>query len=56
MLAIASIGLPLQIILVSLYPTSEYNFTLGVALAIFGMIVAIMIVLYSKVRKEIHRV
>ena len=55
MLIIAAIGLPLQMILVSLYPASEYSFTLGVALAIFGIIVAIMIVLYSKVRKEIPR-
>jgi ABC-type glycerol-3-phosphate transport system permease component len=55
MLIIASIWLPLQIILVSLYPASEYSFTLGVALAIFGIVVAITIVLYSKVRKEIPR-
>jgi len=55
MLIIGAIGLPLQIILVSLYPASEYSFTLYVALAIFGIIAAIMIVLYSKVRKEIPR-
>ena len=50
---IASVGLFIQMILVSLYPASEYSFTLGVALAIFGVIIAIEIGLYSKVRKEI---
>ena len=50
---IAGIGVPIQIILTSLYPASEYSFTLGVALAIFGVIIAIEIVLYSKVKKEI---
>ena len=53
MMIIAGIGVPIQIILTSLYPASEYSFTLGVALAIFGVIIAIEIVLYSKVKKEI---
>ncbi len=55
MIFIASIGLVIQMILSSLYPASEYSFTLGVALAIFGIIIAIQIVLYSKVRKEIPK-
>ncbi len=55
MLTIAGISLPIQMILSSMYPASEYSFTLGVALAIFGVITAIMIVLYSKVRKEIPK-
>ena len=55
MLTIAGIALPIQMILSSMYPASEYSFTLGVALAIFGVITAIMIVLYSKVRKEIPK-
>ena len=53
MLIIAGVALPIQIILSSIYPASEYSFTLGVALAIFGAITAIMIALYNKVRKEI---
>ncbi|MCH9657251.1 hypothetical protein K0U27_00920 [archaeon] len=55
MLIIAGIALPIQVILTSMYPASEYSFTFGVALAIFAIIVAIMIALYSKVRKEIPR-
>jgi len=55
MLIIAGIGLPIQIILSSMYPASEYSFTLGVALAIFGIIIAIEIALYNKVRKEIQK-
>ena len=52
-LIIAGMALPIQMILSLMYPASEYSFTLGVALAIFGIITTIMIVLYSKVRKEI---
>jgi len=54
-LIIAGIAFPIQIILTSMYPASEYSFTFGVALAIFAIIVAIMIALYSKARKEIPR-
>jgi len=53
MIIIAGIGLPIQIILSSMHLASEYSFTLGVALAIFGIIIAIEIALYNKVRKEI---
>jgi hypothetical protein len=53
MMFLASFGLVIEMLLVSFYPASEYSFTLGVALAIFGIIIAIQIVLYSKVRKEI---
>ena len=55
MLIIAGIAFPIQMILTSMYPASEYSFTFGVALAIFAIIVAIMIALYSKARKEIPR-
>ena len=55
MIIIAGIGLSIQIILSSMYPASEYSFTLGVALAIFGIIIAIEIALYNKVRKEIPK-
>jgi ABC-type glycerol-3-phosphate transport system permease component len=54
-LIIAGIAFPIQMILTSMYPASEYSFTFGVALAIFAIIVAIMIALYSKARKEIPR-
>lgn len=54
MLIIAGGGLIIQMILSSLYPASEYSFTLGLALAIFGVIIAIQIALYSKVKKEIQ--
>jgi len=50
---LASFGLVIEMLLVSFYPASEHSFTLGVALAIFGIIIAIQIALYSKVRKEI---
>lgn len=55
MIIIAGIGLPIQMIIASMYPASEYSFTLGVALAILGVIIAIEIALYSKVRKEIPK-
>ena len=53
MLIVAGVGLIIQMIISSLYPASEYSFTLGVALAVFGVIIAIQIGLYNKVRKEI---
>ena len=53
MLIVAGTGLPIQMIISSLYPASEYSFALGLALAVFGVIIAIEIVLYSKVRNEI---
>lgn len=55
MLIIAVLGLMIQMIMTSIYPASEYSFTLGLALAVFGVIVAIQIGLYSKVRKEIPK-
>ena len=55
MLVIASFGLPIQFVITSVYPASEFSFVYGLSLAIFGIIAAIMIVLYSKVRKEIPR-
>lgn len=55
MIIIAGIGLPIQLLLSLMYPASEYSFTLGVALAIFGVIIAIEIALYSKVRKDIPK-
>ena len=55
MIIVAGIGLPIQMILASTYPASEYSFTLGIALAIFGILIAIMIILYSKMKKEIPR-
>lgn len=55
MMILAGIGFVIQIILSSIYPASEYGFTLGVALAIFGIIITIMIVMYNKARKEIPR-
>lgn len=55
MMVIAAVGLPIQMVLVSIYPASEYSFTFGVALAIFAVITAIEIALYSKVRKEIPK-
>jgi len=53
MLVIGSIGLPILFVITSVYPASEFSFVYGLGLAIFGIITAIMIVLYSKVRKEI---
>ena len=55
MLVAAGAGLVIQIIISSVYPASEFSFTTGLALVIFGVIVAIQIVLYNKVRKEIPR-
>ncbi|WP_428326456.1 hypothetical protein [Nitrosopumilus sp.] len=53
MLIIAGIGIITQMILTSFYPASEYSFTLGVALAIFGIIIAIQTTLYNKAKKRI---
>jgi len=53
MLIVAHVGFVIQIIIVSLYPPSEFGFVYGLALAVFGVVIAIEIVLYSKVRKEI---
>ena len=54
MMIIAGIGVIAQMIISSIYPASEVSFALGVALAIFGVIIAIQIILYNKVKKEIH--
>ena len=53
MLIIAGGGVIVQIIISSLYPASEYNFVLGIALAVFGVIIAIQITLFNKAKKEI---
>ena len=55
MIIVAGVGLVIQTIVTSLYPASEFSFTTGLALAIFGVILAIQIGLYSKARKEIPR-
>jgi len=52
MLIIAGIGIIIQMFISSVFPASEISFALGVALAIFGIIIAIQIVLYSKVKRE----
>ena len=53
MFIVAHVGFVLQLIIVSLFHASEFGFVYGLALAIFGVVVAIEIVLYSKVKKEI---
>jgi len=53
MLIIAGVGVIIQMIISSVYPASEFSFVSGLALAIFGVIMAIQIALYSKVKKEI---
>ena len=53
MLIVAGFGLVFQIIISSIYPASELSFVIGIALAIFGIIIAIQIVLYNKAKKEI---
>jgi hypothetical protein len=55
MLIIAGVGLVIQMILTSLYPASQYSFALGIALAIFGIIVAVQIGIYNKAKKEIPK-
>ena len=54
MVIIAGVGVIAQMIISSTYPASEISFTLGIALAVFGVIIAIQIILYSKVKKEIQ--
>ena len=53
MMAIAAIGLVIQMIISAIFPASEYSLALGIALAVFGVLIAIEIVLYNKVKKEI---
>ena len=53
MLIIAGIGVVIQMIITSLYPASEFSFVSGLALAIFGIAIAIQIMLYNKAKKEI---
>ena len=53
MMIVAGIGVISQMIISSIYPASEISFVLGVALAIFGIIMAIQIILYSKIKREI---
>ena len=53
MLIIAGVGIIIQMFISSIYPASEISFVLGVALAIFGIIIALQIILYSKAKKEI---
>ena len=52
MLIIAGMGIIIQMFISSMFPASEISFVLGVALAIFGIIIAIQIMLYSKVKRE----
>jgi len=54
MMAIAGGGFYIQLVITCMYTVSEFSFTLPIALAIFGIIVTIQIILYSKVRKEIN--
>ena len=56
MMTLGGVGLVIQLILSSLYPASEYSFTLGVALAIFAIITAIMIVLFGKTKKDFSKI
>lgn len=53
MMTIASGGLVIQMIISAIFPASEFSFALGLGLAIFGILIAIEIILYSQVRKEI---
>ena len=55
MIIVAGGGLMVQIIITSIYPASEFSFTTGFVLAIFCVILAIQIRLFSKARKEIPR-
>ena len=55
MIIVAGVGLAVQTIITLIYPASEFSFMTGLALAIFGVILAIQIGLYSKARKEIPR-
>ncbi len=53
MMIIAAVGFVIQMIISTIYRASESSLILGIALAIFGIIIAIEIVLYSKVKKQI---
>ena len=55
MMIIAGVGLVIQMIISSIYRDSESSLVLGIALAIFGIIIAIQITLYSKAKKEIPK-
>ena len=55
MLIVAGVGTVIQMIITSIYPASDFSFATGLALAIFGIFVAIQIGMYNKVRKEIPR-
>jgi hypothetical protein len=55
MMIVAGGGFFITLAITSVFPASEYSFVSGLALAIFGVIIAIQIVLYSKVRKEIPK-
>ncbi len=54
MLIVAGAGVIIQMIISSVYPASEFSFVSGLALAAFGVILAIQIILYNKVKKEIQ--
>jgi len=53
MLIIAGVGVIIQMFISSIYPASEFSFVSGLALAVFGIIIAVQITLYSKAKKEI---
>ena len=53
-LLIIVVGVIAQIIISLVYPASEISFALGIALTVFGVIIAIQIILYSKVKNEIQ--
>ena len=53
MLIIAGVGIIIQMFISSIYPVSEISFVLGVAFTIFGIIIALQIIFYSKAKKEI---
>jgi len=51
MMIIGAVGLVFQMVMSSFYRDSESSLVLGIALAAFGIMVAIQIVIYSKVKK-----
>ena len=53
MMAVAMAGFAVQTAITLAYPASEFAFTTGLALAIFCVVVAVQIGLYSRVRKEV---
>lgn len=55
MIIVAGGGFFITTMITAIYPASEYIFVSSLALAIFGIMIAIQIVLYSKVRKEIPK-